>query len=99
MPGRLRSLSPTDPHYQNGAESENEPHEGEGTESEAASESGSESPDDGIDELLDDDFPLKFLEIGRRLYHSSPTAPYALPVDTPEQEVRGGARPDDLILF
>jgi hypothetical protein len=99
MPVRLRSPSPTNPHYQNGDESEDDPHEGDGNESDAVSESGSEPSDEEIYEVPDEAFPSMFLEIGRRLYHSSPTAPYALPVDTPEQEVRDGALPDDFLLF
>lgn len=44
--------------------------------------------DSSLEELQDDDFPAYFSEINGRLYTSSAIAPYRLPVDTPEQEVR-----------
>ncbi|KAL9708781.1 hypothetical protein Ac2012v2_007935 [Leucoagaricus gongylophorus] len=42
--------------------------------------------DDEVEELEADDFPSYFNEADGRLFHSSPTSPYPLPVDTPEQE-------------
>ncbi|ESK92404.1 tam domain [Moniliophthora roreri MCA 2997] len=39
-----------------------------------------------LEELSVEDFPGYFEEFGNRLYHSSLTAPYPLPVDTLEQE-------------
>lgn len=38
--------------------------------------------------LQPDDFPTYFSERGGRLFHSSTTSPYPLPIDTPEQDVR-----------
>ncbi|SJL09903.1 uncharacterized protein ARMOST_13284 [Armillaria ostoyae] len=35
---------------------------------------------------VDDDFPSYFVESNGRLFHSSPTCPYPLPIDTPEQQ-------------
>ncbi|ESK92827.1 sam domain [Moniliophthora roreri MCA 2997] len=40
--------------------------------------------DSDIEEIARDDFPTYFLQIDNRLYTSSTTAPYPLPVDTPE---------------
>ncbi|KAF9564172.1 S-adenosyl-L-methionine-dependent methyltransferase [Agrocybe pediades] len=48
--------------------------------------SSSESGSDVLDELEAAEFPSHFSERGERLFHSSPTSPYPLPVDTPEQE-------------
>ncbi|KAF9562857.1 S-adenosyl-L-methionine-dependent methyltransferase [Agrocybe pediades] len=48
--------------------------------------SDSESSSFGLDELTDEEFPEHFSERDGRLFHSSPTSPYPLPVDTPEQE-------------
>ncbi|KAJ3526258.1 hypothetical protein NMY22_g10236 [Coprinellus aureogranulatus] len=46
--------------------------------------------DDGsgssIEEVADEDIANYFLEVDRRLYHSHPSAPYPLPVDTPEND-------------
>jgi hypothetical protein len=49
--------------------------------------------DASIDELEAEDFPTYFHEVERRLYHSSPTCPYPLPVDAPEQEVSSNTIP------
>lgn len=38
-------------------------------------------------ELTAEQFPLHFSERDGRLFHSSHSSPYPLPVDTPEQEV------------
>lgn len=43
---------------------------------------------DSIEELEANEFPSYFSERNARLFHSSPTAPYPLPVDAGEQEVR-----------
>jgi len=48
------------------------------------SDSGSEG---SLYEIQSEDFPLHFSERDDRLFHASPTSPYPLPVDTPEQEV------------
>lgn len=40
-----------------------------------------------IEEVADEDIANYFLEIDSRLYPSHPTAPYPLPVDTPENDV------------
>ncbi len=37
--------------------------------------------------IASDEFPGYFTERNGRLFHSSLTVPYPLPVDTPEQEV------------
>ncbi|KAJ3568691.1 hypothetical protein NP233_g5554 [Leucocoprinus birnbaumii] len=42
--------------------------------------------DHDVDELEGSEFPRYFHESDNRLFHSSPTSPYPLPVDTPEQE-------------
>ncbi|KAG2005584.1 hypothetical protein CC2G_001978 [Coprinopsis cinerea AmutBmut pab1-1] len=49
---------------------------------------GAETASSGssFDELDDSEFPRYFSERRGRLYHSSTTAPYPLPVDTPEQQ-------------
>ncbi|KAJ2919633.1 hypothetical protein MD484_g856, partial [Candolleomyces efflorescens] len=39
-----------------------------------------------VEQISDVDFPTYFDERNGRLYHSHPTSPYPLPVDTPEQE-------------
>lgn len=93
MPGELLQPAPTNPYYQNGAGSEDDRHEDSNSGSEGGSEIGSpESQDDlEIIEVPDEEFPLMFRQIDGRLYHASPTAPYALPVDAPEQQVSCGA--------
>ncbi|XP_006455904.1 hypothetical protein AGABI2DRAFT_195215 [Agaricus bisporus var. bisporus H97] len=68
-------------------------------ESDSESDSGSEGPEapshdyahrddspDSVQELDPIEIPDYFLEHNGRLFHSSLTAPYPLPVDTPEQE-------------
>ena len=45
------------------------------------------SDGDSLISVTSEEFPHYFIEREGRLFHSSPTAPYPLPVDTPEQEV------------
>lgn len=46
-----------------------------------------DSPD-SVQELAPGEFPSYFIERNERLFHSSSTSPYPLPVDAREQEVR-----------
>lgn len=43
-------------------------------------------PDNEVEEIGPNDFPRYFDEVDGRLFHSSPTSPYPLPVDAPEQQ-------------
>ena len=43
--------------------------------------------DNSLEEVQDEEIPLYFNELNERLYHSHPTSPYPLPVDTPGIEV------------
>ncbi|KAK0202660.1 S-adenosyl-L-methionine-dependent methyltransferase [Desarmillaria ectypa] len=52
-----------------------------------SAEDNSPGPDDSdVEELRSDEFTNYFVESNGRLFHSSATCPYPLPVDTPEQQ-------------
>ncbi|KAK0238947.1 S-adenosyl-L-methionine-dependent methyltransferase [Armillaria nabsnona] len=55
-------------------------------ESYSAEDNSSGLDDSDVEELRSDDFPNYFVESNGRLFHSSSTCPYPLPVDTPEQQ-------------
>lgn len=55
-----------------------------------SAESDDDPDNDDFVEVSEDEFPSFFAERNGRLFHSQGTAPYPLPVDTPEQEVRYG---------
>ncbi|KAK0446788.1 S-adenosyl-L-methionine-dependent methyltransferase [Armillaria borealis] len=55
-------------------------------ESYSAEDNSSGLVDSDVEELRSDDFPSYFVESNGRLFHSSLTCPYPLPVDTPEQQ-------------
>lgn len=91
MPGRIYP-HPEELNGNDGADNQQEdPHEGSDSESEGDGDDY-DSPDatSELVELRNEDFSAYFSERNGRLFHSSPiaTAPYPLPVDTPEQEVR-----------
>ncbi|KAK0217868.1 S-adenosyl-L-methionine-dependent methyltransferase [Armillaria fumosa] len=52
----------------------------------SAEDNSSGLDDSDVEELRSDEFPNYFVESNGRLFHSSGTCPYPLPVDTPEQQ-------------
>lgn len=44
-------------------------------------------PPSPLEELTSEEFPTYFIEREERLFHSHPTSPYPMPVDTPDSEV------------
>ncbi len=59
----------------------------------SAEDNSSGLDDSNVEELRSDDFPNYFVESNGRLFHSSRTCPYPLPVDTPEQQVISSSNP------
>ncbi|KXN90757.1 hypothetical protein AN958_03644 [Leucoagaricus sp. SymC.cos] len=72
--------------YHRDSDNESDTSGSEGYDEETNGQFAVHSTSDDVEPLQQADFPSFFNEINGRLYHSSPTCPYPLPVDTPEQE-------------